>query len=180
MSEESVANSPEMDAYLISLHEYESAKKILEECLRALHRKGNYPSPATSIRYNLPDERSGVTYRGKLGMGKSSLKFYIRPGLYSDGKVGEIFIDAEKQGSFEGGLLDSFATVFSLALQYGVPLEKIVKKLMFTRFEPSGTTRHEKIGIATSVVDFLVRWLAFRFEPSIMVEYERAIGETHE
>lgn len=177
MSEESsTPSSPEMDAYAQALGSYNSAKMVLEECLRVLHNKGLYPSPVASVRFNLPDERAGVNHRGKLGFGPGSLKFYIRPGLYPDGKVGEIFVDAEKTGSFEGGLLDAFATVFSLALQYGVPLEKIVKKLMFTRFEPSGPSRSEKIGMATSVVDYLVRWLAYRFEPAIMEGFERPKG----
>lgn len=178
MSEEvTPAPPPEQEAYAQALAAYESARVVLEECLRALHRKGQYPSPVPAVRFNLPDERTGVVYRAKIGAGKESLKFYITPGCYPDGRVGEIFVVAEKEGSYVSGLLDAFATVVSIALQYGVPLEKLTKKLMFTRFEPSGFTRHSGVGQATSVIDFIMRWLAFRFEPQIMEGYTREGGQ---
>lgn len=176
MSEEAPKPPPEVEAYAQALAAYESARVVLEECLRGMRRIGQYPSPVAAVRFNLPDERQGVTYRAKIGVGDTSIKFYITPGCYPDGKVGEIFICAEKEGTYVSGLLDALATTISIALQYGVPLEKIVKKLMFTRFEPNGYTKHAGVGMTTSVVDFIVRWLAFRFEPAMMEGYKKPGG----
>jgi ribonucleoside-diphosphate reductase alpha chain len=68
-----------------------------------------------------------------------------------------------KQGSMISGLLDTFATLFSIALQYGVPLAKLIDKMKGTRFEPSGFTRHEEIPIAKSIMDYIGRWLEIKF-----------------
>jgi ribonucleoside-diphosphate reductase alpha chain len=77
--------------------------------------------------------------------------------------VGEIFIRMAKEGSAVSGLMDSFATAISLALQYGVPLQVLVDKFSHTRFEPSGITRNPEIPIAKSIMDYLFRWLQLRF-----------------
>jgi ribonucleoside-diphosphate reductase alpha chain len=171
--EEPTAAPPEVDSYRQALQVYEAAKAELEQRLLSLHGQGFYPSPVGAVRFHLPDERASVTTRMILGDGANAVKFYLTPGLYPDGRVGEIFIAAEKAGSFVGGLLDGFAVVVSLALQHGVPLSQIVHKLMFTRFEPAGFSRDPKVGYSTSVVDLIVRWLAYRFEPSSMADYER-------
>ena len=74
-------------------------------------------------------------------------------GVYEDGSPGEIFITIAKQGSTISGLMDSFATAVSLALQYGVPLEVLCSKFTHTRFEPSGWSGNPKIGYAKAIVD---------------------------
>ena len=84
-------------------------------------------------------------------------------GVYEDGSPGEIFITMAKQGSTISGLMDSFATAVSLALQYGLPLEVLCSKFTHTRFEPSGWSGNPKIGYAKSIVDYIFRWLELKF-----------------
>lgn len=84
-------------------------------------------------------------------------------GLYEDGLPGELFIRMAKEGSTVSGLMDSFATAVSLALQYGVPLKILCDKFSHTRFEPSGWSGNPNIGYAKSLMDYLFRWLELRF-----------------
>ncbi|HSW42742.1 MAG TPA: vitamin B12-dependent ribonucleotide reductase, partial [Patescibacteria group bacterium] len=88
---------------------------------------------------------------------------YITVGLYPDGQPGEIFLKMAKEGSTVSGLMDTFATAISLALQYGVPLRDLVNKFAHVRFEPSGFTGNSEIPIAKSSVDYIFRWLGSRF-----------------
>jgi ribonucleoside-diphosphate reductase alpha chain len=83
--------------------------------------------------------------------------------MYEDGTPGEIFVSMSKQGSTISGLMDSFATAISYALQYGVPLQFLVDKFAHMRFEPSGFTKNPQIPYAKSIVDYLFRWLASKF-----------------
>jgi ribonucleoside-diphosphate reductase alpha chain len=131
-------------------------------------KEGSTDSPAagealdydtTRSRRHLPDERQSITHKFDI----SGHEGYITAGLYDDGKVGEIFIRMAKEGSVVSGLMDSFATAISLALQYGVPLEVLVDKFSHTRFEPSGITRNPEIPIAKSIMDYIFRWLNLRF-----------------
>lgn len=112
-------------------------------------------------RRKLPDERRSITHKFTIG----NYKGYLTVGLYEDGSPGEIFIVMAKEGSFISGLMDSFATSISIALQYGVPLKVLVRKFIHTRFEPSGFTGNEEIPIASSVIDYVFRWLARKFLP---------------
>jgi len=88
---------------------------------------------------------------------------YVTVGLYEDGLPGELFIRIAKEGSTVSGLMDSFATAVSPALQYGVPLQVLCAKFSHTRFEPSGWSGNPKIGYAKSLTDYLFRWLELRF-----------------
>jgi ribonucleoside-diphosphate reductase alpha chain len=88
---------------------------------------------------------------------------YITVGLYEDGQPGELFITMSKEGSTIGGLMDTVGTLTSIALQYGVPLESLVKKFAYQRFEPSGFTKNPDIRHATSITDYVFRWLACQF-----------------
>ncbi len=88
---------------------------------------------------------------------------YLTYSMYEDGTLSEIFIRMAKQGSTLSGLLDVFAISISMALQYGVPLKELVNKFIYTRFEPSGFTENPDIRIATSIVDYIFRYLAIRF-----------------
>jgi len=123
------------------------------------------------LRKKLPDERQAVTHKFTINGSEG----YITVGLYSDGSPGEIFVKMSKEGSTIAGLMDSFSISISLALQYGVPLKVLVNKFNHTRFEPSGFTNNPEIRIATSVVDYLFRWLGLRFLSS---EDQDAIGLT--
>jgi ribonucleoside-diphosphate reductase alpha chain len=86
--------------------------------------------------------------------------------MYEDGTPGEIFVRMAKEGSTISGLMDSFATAISLALQHGVPLKLLVDKFSHTRFEPSGWTGNPEISRASSIMDYIFRWLGGKFLPS--------------
>jgi ribonucleoside-diphosphate reductase alpha chain len=110
-------------------------------------------------RRRLPAERSAVTHKFDI----SGHEGYITVGLYPDGQPGEIFLKMAKEGSTVSGLMDSFATTVSVALQYGVPLKDLVNKFAHVRFEPSGFTGNQEIPIAKSIIDYIFRWLGSRF-----------------
>jgi ribonucleoside-diphosphate reductase alpha chain len=110
-------------------------------------------------RHRLPTERSSVTHRFSVGGHKG----YFTVGLYPDGEPGELFITMAKEGSSVSGLMSSFAQVVSVALQHGVPLTVFCDKFTHTRFEPSGFTGNPEIPIATSIMDYIFRWLQLRF-----------------
>src|SRR5207237_30613 len=89
---------------------------------------------------------------------------YITAGMYEDGTVGEIFLtDIGKEGSTLRGMMNAFATSISIALQYGVPLETLVRKFSYMRFDPEGATGNPEIPFAKSMPDYIMRWLASRF-----------------
>ena len=88
---------------------------------------------------------------------------YITVGLYDDGHPGEIFVNISKEGSTIRGLMDSVAVLTSVALQYGVPLENLVAKFRGVHFEPNGLTSNPAIPTASSLVDYIFRWLELRF-----------------
>lgn len=111
------------------------------------------------MRRRLPDERRSITHKFRV----AGHEGYITVGMYEDGTPGEIFLTMAKEGSVISGLMDAFATAISLALQYGVPLEKLVEKFSYTRFQPSGFTNNPQIPVATSIVDYIFRWLAMKF-----------------
>jgi ribonucleoside-diphosphate reductase alpha chain len=119
-------------------------------------------------RHRMPDERRSYTHKFDI----SGHQGYITAGMYNDGSLGEIFIRMAKEGSVVSGLMDSFATAISLALQYGVPLEVLVDKFSHTRFEPSGITRNPEIPIAKSIMDYIFRWLQLKFLVSKKGEQE--------
>jgi ribonucleoside-diphosphate reductase alpha chain len=116
-------------------------------------------SPPRAVRHRLPAERASVTHK----FGLAGHEGYITVGLYPNGQPGEIFIRMAKEGSTVSGLMDSFATAVSLALQHGVPLRVLCEKFAHTRFEPSGWTGNEQIGYAKSIMDYIFRWIQIRF-----------------
>jgi ribonucleoside-diphosphate reductase alpha chain len=117
------------------------------------------PSGTLAVRRRLSDERHSLTHQFTVG----GQEGYVTVGLYEDGLPGEMFIRMAKEGSTVSGLMDSFATAVSLALQYGVPLQVLSDKFSHTRFEPSGWSGNPKIGYAKSLMDYLFRWLELRF-----------------
>lgn len=111
-------------------------------------------------RRRMPRERQSLTHKFSL----AGHEGYITAGLYEDGSVGEIFLtDIGKEGSTLRGMMNSFATMVSIALQYGVPLETLVQKFSYMRFEPEGMTSNPEIPFAKSMPDYIMRWLASRF-----------------
>jgi ribonucleoside-diphosphate reductase alpha chain len=130
--------------------------------------KGAEARPA---RRRLPDEREAITHKFSI----AGHEAYITVGKYEDGTPGELFVVMSKEGSVVSGLLDSFATAVSLALQYGVPLKVLIDKFSHSRYEPSGFTNNPQIRIAKSITDYIFRWLALKFLPG--EEAHAAIGE---
>ncbi len=110
-------------------------------------------------RRKLPPERRSITHKFSIGGHEG----YLTVGLYDDGSPGELFITMAKEGSTISGLMDSFATAISYALQYGVPLKFFVDKFSHVRFEPSGWTGNETIPYAKSIMDYIFRWLGAKF-----------------
>jgi ribonucleoside-diphosphate reductase alpha chain len=126
----------------------------LEEELAMVRSRLDQP-----IRHRMPDTRMSLTHRFEI----AGHEGYITVGLYEDGQPGELFITMSKEGSTIGGLMDTVGTLTSIALQYGVPLESLVKKFAYQRFEPSGFTKNPDIRNATSITDYVFRWLACQF-----------------
>ena len=142
------------------------------EAARAVVPSGEFRPP----RRKLADERKSITHKFDI----AGHEGYITVGKYEDGSPGEIFVSMSKQGSTISGLMDSFATAISYALQYGVPLQFLVDKFAHMRFEPSGFTKNPQIPYAKSIVDYLFRWLASKFldeeakrEVGVQMETER-------
>ena len=108
----------------------------------------------------MSQERKSITHKFSI----AGHEGYITAGMYEDGTVGEIFLtDIGKEGSTLRGMMNSFATAISIALQYGVPLETLVQKFSYMRFEPEGITNNPEIPFAKSMPDYIMRWLASRF-----------------
>ena len=121
------------------------------------------------IRRHLPVERHSITHKFSV----AGHEGYLTIGMYEDGTPGEIFIVMAKEGSTLSGVMDSFATTCSMALQYGVPLKVLVDKFSHTRFEPSGFTSNPQVPYAKSIMDYIFRYLASKFLP---LQEARALG----
>jgi ribonucleoside-diphosphate reductase alpha chain len=118
------------------------------------------PRPAGApYRRHLPDERRSITHKFRVGEQEG----YLTVGLYDEGTPGEIFVNISKEGSTIRGLMDSVAVLTSVALQYGVPLDNLAAKFRGVHFEPAGLTGNAAIPSASSLVDYIFRWLALRF-----------------
>ena len=111
------------------------------------------------VRRKLPAERHSITHKFSIGGHEG----YITAGMFEDGSPGEIFVTMAKEGSTISGLMDSMAVAISLTLQCGVPLKFLVDKFAHVRFEPSGWTGNPQIPYATSIMDYIFRWLALKF-----------------
>jgi len=136
----------------------ESQTVIDEEMLEAARRAPH--------RERLPATRPSLTHKFSVGGHEG----YLTVGQYETGHPGELFVTMAKEGSTVGGMMDAFATAISLCLQFGVPLDDLVKKFTHQRFEPSGMTSNRDIPFAKSVVDYIFRWLGLTF----LEEYRKA------
>lgn len=118
----------------------------------------------------LPNVRASKTRKFKIPYfledGTSAeLKFYVTAGMYDNGRLGEIFVRTDKQGTFINGMLDAFAMAFSIGLQHGVPLEKYIEKMRHSRFEPSGVIPDSQYRTCSSALDLIAHWLEDNFGP---------------
>ena len=130
-----------------------------EELVVKVATQANPKGAPVAVRRKLPDERQSLTHKFSI----ADHDGYLTVGLYENGMPGEIFVRMAKQGSTISGLMDSFATAISLALQHGVPLKLLVDKFAHTRFEPSGWTGNPDISRASSIMDYIFRWLGRKF-----------------
>ena len=114
----------------------------------------------TNVRSKMPDRRKGYIQKVSIG----NHKIYLHTGEYDDGKVGEIFIDMNKEGELVKALMNNFAIAISLGLQYGVPLDEFVDAFIETKFEPSGKIKgNDRILSASSILDYIFRELAISY-----------------
>ncbi len=128
---------------------------------------------AQPLRRRLPETRMAFNHKFDI----AGHEGYLTVGLFEDGTPGELFITMAKEGSTIGGLMDSIATLTSMSLQYGVPLEALVKKFSHQRFEPSGFTKNPDIRQASSIIDYVFRWMAFQFLPGYREANSAARGQ---
>ena len=133
-----------------------------EKDVKAVQEAESAEEQERLARRRLPDERRAITHKFSIGGHEG----YMTVGMYDDGMPGELFVVMAKEGSVVSGLMDSFATSISMALQYGVPLKVLCDKFSHTRFEPSGFTHNAEIPIAKSITDYIFRWLSLKFLPS--------------
>lgn len=150
-------NSQAFETVMFDLDSMSNNEKIKEVATRVIEK---IVYKEISKRKILPNRRGGYTQKATVG----GHKVYLRTGEYSDGQVGEIFIDMHKEGAAYRSLMNCFSIAISLGLQYGVPLEEFVDAFTFTKFEPNGVVMgHENLKMATSVIDYIFRDLACRY-----------------
>ncbi len=165
VEEPEAAAAPVTDAPTSNI--VDMSKLTVEDLLEEVQKRVQ-SSPDTKLkrklativeRRTLPAKRRGFTQKAKI----NGQAIFLRTGEYSDGTVGEIFIDMAKEGATMRSMLNCFAISISIGLQYGVPLEEFVEKFVFTRFEPSGMVDHPNIKSTTSIVDFIFRAMAYEY-----------------
>ena len=153
------ATQRQLDTHRQRINFLETQLKQISEAALQNSDSVDAQAPPRAVRHRLPAERASITHK----FGLSGHEGYITIGLYPNGQPGEIFIRMAKEGSTVSGLMDSFATAVSLALQHGVPLRVLCEKFAHTRFEPSGWTGNPEIGYAKSIMDYIFRWIQIRF-----------------
>jgi ribonucleoside-diphosphate reductase alpha chain len=144
----------DVEAVLTSKTELENRVVDLEKEIIELRKQADQP-----VRRRMSDTRVSLTHKFDI----AGHEGYITVGMFEDGQPGELFIQMQKEGSTIGGLMDTVGALTSMALQYGVPLESMVRKFAHSRFEPSGITKNPDIRIATSITDYVFRWLGCQF-----------------
>ena len=155
-----VENKTELNDVKISHTDKSKApKKEIDKILnKASNEKNKYSH--SEKRFQMPDRRKGYIQKATVG----DHKIYLHTGEYDDGKIGEIFIDTNKEGELVKSLTNNFAIAISLGLQYGVPLEEFVDAFLSTKFEPSGKVYgNDRILSATSILDYIFRELAISY-----------------
>ncbi len=135
------------------------SKKISESINKKSFESTNI-KPKNNSRFKMPDRRKGYIQKAQIG----DHKVYLHTGEYDDGKIGEIFIDTNKEGELVKAMMNNFAIAISLGLQYGVPLDEYVDAFIDTKFEPSGNViGNDRILSASSILDYVFRELAISY-----------------
>ena len=142
-------------------HSKNSENKIIDKISKVSSKKSTInKTKDLGKRFQMPDRRKGYIQKATIG----DHKIYLHTGEYDDGKIGEIFIDTNKEGELVKALTNNFAIAISLGLQYGVPLEEFVDAFLDTKFEPSGKVYgNDRILSATSILDYIFRELAISY-----------------
>jgi ribonucleoside-diphosphate reductase alpha chain len=136
-----------------------------------------YGSPASvPDRFRLPDERQSLTHRFKI----ADFKGYLTMGFYPDGRIGEIFIEAEKQGSTLSGMLGAFGRSVSIGLQYGIPIDHFTQSFKYLRFTPEGYTDNPNVRNASSIMDYIFKYLEHKLSNGYLDELRSAEEPTAE
>ena len=150
-------NNIKIDHVASKTEEKNINNEILDKTLKGINK---YKSKDYEKRFQMPDRRKGYIQKATIG----DHKVYLHTGEYDDGKIGEIFIDTNKEGELVKALMNNFAIAISLGLQYGVPLEEFVDAFLDTKFEPSGKVYgNDRILSATSILDYIFRELAISY-----------------
>jgi ribonucleoside-diphosphate reductase alpha chain len=166
-TEENEASQPAGGNQQLESNIVDLGKLTVEELLEEVQKRVQ-ASPDTQLkrklasiveRRTLPAKRRGFVQKAKI----NGQAVFLRTGEYSDGTLGEIFIDMAKEGATMRSMMNCFAISISIGLQYGVPLEEFIDKFAFTRFEPSGFVEHPNIRTTTSIVDFIFRVLGYEY-----------------
>jgi ribonucleoside-diphosphate reductase alpha chain len=144
----------DVDSVLNDKAQLESRIVDLETEMAELRKQADQP-----VRRRMSDTRVSLTHKFDI----AGHEGYITVGMFDDGQPGELFIQMQKEGSTIGGLMDTVGALTSMALQYGVPLESMVRKFAHSRFEPSGFTKNPDIRTASSITDYVFRWLGCQF-----------------
>ena len=135
------------------------AEKLSNNKKENINNKNNV-NFKSNARFKMPDRRKGYIQKAQIG----DHKVYLHTGEYDDGKIGEIFIDTNKEGELVKAMMNNFAIAISLGLQYGVPLEEYVDAFLDTKFEPSGNViGNDRILSASSILDYVFRELAISY-----------------
>jgi ribonucleoside-diphosphate reductase alpha chain len=146
------------DTVVVEGYSQEQVDELVADAVASARKQA--VAEAGPKRNRMPRERQSITHKFSI----AGHEGYITAGMYEDGTVGEIFLtDIGKEGSTLRGMMNAFATSISIALQYGVPLETLVQKFSYMRFEPEGITQNPEIPFAKSMPDYIMRWLASRF-----------------
>ena len=142
-------------------HSKNNENKIIDKISKVSSKKSTInKTKDLGKRFQMPDRRKGYIQKATIG----DHKIYLHTGEYDDGKIGEIFIDTNKEGELVKALTNNFAIAISLGLQYGVPLEEFVDAFLDTKFEPSGKVYgNDRILSATSILDYIFRELAISY-----------------
>ena len=149
------------DVKISHTNKNKNVNKFEKELLtKATEKNGKRDLVKNEKRFQMPDRRKGYIQKATIG----DHKIYLHTGEYDDGKIGEIFIDTNKEGELVKALTNNFAIAISLGLQYGVPLEEFVDAFLDTKFEPSGKVYgNDRILSATSILDYIFRELAISY-----------------
>jgi ribonucleoside-diphosphate reductase alpha chain len=137
-----------------------TAQALRTDAQKSKKEPADEPVEPRPMRRKMPKERQSITHKFSI----AGHEGYITAGMYEDGTLGEFFLtDIGKEGSTLRGMMNAFATSVSISLQYGVPLETLVRKFSYMRFDPEGATGNPEIPFAKSMPDYIMRWLASRF-----------------